>query len=251
MSSVRRTLAEIVPDFVARAHATPTADAFRNLLLDVLAEVVHSDSALFFHDRGVVARGVDRSMGRHYLERHAVYKPDLCRVVEATRLNGAFVDHRLYSSHERRTLPFFTEFLRPRGITSWLGISLRAFGALSGTIQLARHGAASAFDDDELASARRLYPLASMLHAAALTQGAATGRDEARIAGSRLTQSEIDTVRLVAQGLSNGQIGVALGCSPNTVRNRLVSIFDKVHAQSRVDVARWAQTTGLVDALTL
>ena len=90
-----------------------------------------------------------------------------------------------------------------------------------------------------------------MLHAAALTEGAATGRDQARIAGSRLTQSEIDIVRLVAQGLSNGQIGLALGSSPNTVRNRLVAIFEKLHAQSRVDVARWAQTTGLVDALTL
>lgn len=50
----------------------------------------------------------------------------------------------------------------------------------------------------------------------------------------KLTEREEDIVRLVAEGLSNREIGENLYISPNTVKAQLKTIFDKLGVNSRV-----------------
>lgn len=52
-----------------------------------------------------------------------------------------------------------------------------------------------------------------------------------------LTPRELDTVRLVGQGLSNKQIAQHLGVSVTTVRTHLNKAYDKLGSESRVELA--------------
>jgi DNA-binding NarL/FixJ family response regulator len=56
-------------------------------------------------------------------------------------------------------------------------------------------------------------------------------------AGSELTSREMDVLRLVVDGKTNDQIGVALGISVKTVENHLHTIFQKMDVISRVEAA--------------
>lgn len=54
----------------------------------------------------------------------------------------------------------------------------------------------------------------------------------------RLTPREVAVIRLVAQGLTNAQIAVALGISLHTVRSHLEHVQVKVQTDPEVD-QRW------------
>lgn len=59
-----------------------------------------------------------------------------------------------------------------------------------------------------------------------------------------LTPRELDTVRLVAQGLSNKEIALHLGVSVTTVRTHLNKAYDKLGTVSRVELALLAALPG-------
>jgi DNA-binding NarL/FixJ family response regulator len=59
-----------------------------------------------------------------------------------------------------------------------------------------------------------------------------------------LTPRELDTVRLVAQGLSNKEIALHLGVSVTTVRTHLNKAYDKLGSESRVELALLAAPPG-------
>lgn len=69
----------------------------------------------------------------------------------------------------------------------------------------------------------------------------ATGRDP-----DRLTDRELDVLRLVVEGLRNKEIAAQLGVTDNTVKFHLRNILDKLHAQSRAEVVARAVREGLV-----
>jgi DNA-binding NarL/FixJ family response regulator len=58
--------------------------------------------------------------------------------------------------------------------------------------------------------------------------------------GDDLSQRERDVLRLIAQGLSNKEIGAALSLSPHTIKAHLRSILDKLQLRNRAEVAAWA-----------
>ncbi len=58
--------------------------------------------------------------------------------------------------------------------------------------------------------------------------------------GEDLSQRERDVLRLIAQGLSNKEIGAALSLSPHTIKAHLRSILDKLQLRNRAEVAAWA-----------
>jgi DNA-binding CsgD family transcriptional regulator len=60
-----------------------------------------------------------------------------------------------------------------------------------------------------------------------------------------LSVREVEVLRLVAQGLSNPQVGERLFLSRRTVEQHLRSIFNKTGVPSRVAAARWADEHGL------
>jgi DNA-binding NarL/FixJ family response regulator len=63
----------------------------------------------------------------------------------------------------------------------------------------------------------------------------------------RLTGRELDVLRLVTAGRRNKEIAADLGISENTVKYHLRNILEKLHAESRTEVAAHALREGLVD----
>ena len=62
----------------------------------------------------------------------------------------------------------------------------------------------------------------------------------------RLTEREVEVLRLVVAGLRNKEIAVDLGISENTTKFHLRNILEKLHAGSRTEVAARAVRDGLV-----
>lgn len=61
------------------------------------------------------------------------------------------------------------------------------------------------------------------------------------------SQRQLQIVRFVAEGRSNGEIAAALGISAHTVRNHLATIFDKLNVNNRTELALKATRDGLLD----
>ncbi|SES33871.1 two component transcriptional regulator, LuxR family [Lentzea xinjiangensis] len=62
----------------------------------------------------------------------------------------------------------------------------------------------------------------------------------ARADADVLTARELDVVRLVSRGLSNGEIAAAVGVSVSSVKAYLASVQAKVGARNRVEIVAWA-----------
>jgi NarL family two-component system response regulator LiaR len=60
-----------------------------------------------------------------------------------------------------------------------------------------------------------------------------------------LTEREVDVLRLIAQGRSNGEIATTLKVSEGTVRTHVSSILAKLHLASRTQAALYALREGL------
>lgn len=52
-----------------------------------------------------------------------------------------------------------------------------------------------------------------------------------------LTAREVEVVRLLVDGFTNGEIGAALGISERTVQSHVASARGKLHARSRTHLA--------------
>ncbi|HEX6420700.1 MAG TPA: response regulator transcription factor [Acidimicrobiales bacterium] len=59
-----------------------------------------------------------------------------------------------------------------------------------------------------------------------------------------LTERERVVVRMVAEGMTNAEIGGALHISAGTVKNHIASIHRKLGTRNRVGIAGWAWRTG-------
>jgi two-component system NarL family response regulator len=64
----------------------------------------------------------------------------------------------------------------------------------------------------------------------------------------RLTEREIEVLRLVAKGMSNKEIAGELVIAENTVKNHVRNILEKLQLKSRMEAAMYAVREKLVDA---
>ncbi len=64
----------------------------------------------------------------------------------------------------------------------------------------------------------------------------------------KLTEREIEIIRLVAQGRSNAQVAEMLWLSEPTVKVHLSRIYRKIEVSNRTEASRWAQLHGLLEA---
>ncbi len=73
-------------------------------------------------------------------------------------------------------------------------------------------------------------------------------RDErAQVPGPRLTERELEVLKLVAKGLNNRDIGQELFISENTVKNHVRNILEKLHLHSRMEAVVYAVREKLLD----
>ncbi len=90
-------------------------------------------------------------------------------------------------------------------------------------------------------------------------QDAPPARDAALVLGSRpqrpgvtggypgrLTEREVQVLRLVAGGLTNGEIADALGLSVRTVERHIGNLYGKISARGRANATAYALIHGLV-----
>lgn len=61
-----------------------------------------------------------------------------------------------------------------------------------------------------------------------------------------LSPRELEVVRMVAAGMTNGEIAASLRLSQNTVKNHIARIFDKLSVNNRAELTRKALDAGLV-----
>ena len=66
-------------------------------------------------------------------------------------------------------------------------------------------------------------------------------------AAPRLTQREMDVLRLIAKGLSNRDIAAELFISGNTVKNHIRNILEKLNLRSRTEAVVYAVREKLLD----
>jgi two-component system NarL family response regulator len=69
-----------------------------------------------------------------------------------------------------------------------------------------------------------------------------------RMMRSNLTARELEILGMLAKGLTNKQIGHALGISQNTVRNHANSVIEKLDVSDRTEAATTAIQRGLISA---
>ena len=67
-------------------------------------------------------------------------------------------------------------------------------------------------------------------------------------AAPRLTDREVEVLRLVAKGMSNKEIAGELVIAENTVKNHVRNILEKLQLKSRMEAAMYAVREKLVDA---
>lgn len=63
----------------------------------------------------------------------------------------------------------------------------------------------------------------------------------------RLTERELEVLRLVAQGMSNREIAAVLFIAENTVKNHVRNILEKLHLHSRMEAVVYAVREKLLD----
>jgi DNA-binding NarL/FixJ family response regulator len=66
--------------------------------------------------------------------------------------------------------------------------------------------------------------------------------------GGLLTPRELETLRLVADGLTNSQIATRMGIAQSTVNGHVASVYGKLEVQSRVQAVQKASELGLFDS---
>ena len=79
---------------------------------------------------------------------------------------------------------------------------------------------------------------------AAISQRAGDRRE---LAAAKLTDREMQVLRLVAQGLNNKDIAEQLFISENTVKNHIRNILDKLHLHSRMEAVVYAVREKLLE----
>jgi DNA-binding CsgD family transcriptional regulator len=140
---------------------------------------------------------------------------------------------------QRESLRLYADYLRPWHISNYLALFVRRGDKTLQAMALCRH-ARSRFSANDLERTRLLLP--SVAIATRLLPGLPAGRDEAR----DLTSRQLQIVELVGRGLRNREIAAVCGTSPNTVRNQLVSIFEKLGVTTRGELIARAAASGLL-----
>ena len=71
--------------------------------------------------------------------------------------------------------------------------------------------------------------------------------ERTQVPGPRLTERELEVLKLVAKGLNNRDIGAELFISENTVKNHVRNILEKLHLHSRMEAVVYAVREKLLD----
>ena len=160
----------------------------------------------------------------------ARYWPDRLALNEAALARaGVAEDLDVFAERERDARPFYREVVSGLGIRSIAACVLVFREEPIAAIYLGRTSRGATFRR-QLDALRRALPTLSLGYAAQL----------ARPRPPNLTAREREVLTHAGRGLTNAEIAIALGTSPNTVKKQIASLLEKCEAANRTElVARF------------
>jgi len=157
----------------------------------------------------------------------ARYWPDRLALNEAAIARaGVAEDLDVFAARDRDARPFYREIVRGLGIRAIAACVLVFREEPVAAIYLGRTSRGATFRR-QLDALRRALPTLSLGYAAQL----------ARPRFPRVTEREREVLTLAARGLTNAEIAIALGTSPNTVKKQIASLLDKCEVANRTELA--------------
>ena len=211
--------------------------------------LVVDDHALFRHgllsvlrsapDLAVVGEARD---GMEAIEQAAELQPDVVLMdVRMPTVNGIEAARRIRAAQPAVRILMLTESEDEEDL--YAAVRAGATGYLLKEVAI-----------DEIADAIRAVASGQALVSPSMTTkllsefNAMSRRLEEEHDGRRLTDRELEVLRLIARGMSNKDIGTDLVIAENTVRNHVRNILEKLQVRSRVEAAMYAVREKLVDA---
>jgi DNA-binding CsgD family transcriptional regulator len=148
----------------------------------------------------------------------------------------------VWSPARQRELAVFREVLWPTGMQEMaVRVSVRQ-GNVAG-FNLERRGRASPFSEGGLSLIDAVAPFLHIVEL--LTLESDDEQNASNLAAEHaLSTREAELVSLVARGLQNAEVALLLGISPNTVRNTLARVFEKVGVSTRAELTYHATRLG-------
>ena len=100
---------------------------------------------------------------------------------------------------------------------------------------------------DDLASAiRQAFDRSIYLAGERAREGSSRTKAQTESVAGKLTRRELEILRLVAEGHSNGQLARMLWVTEQTVKFHLSNVYRKLQVANRTEASRWAQVNGLL-----
>jgi DNA-binding CsgD family transcriptional regulator len=177
---------------------------------------------------GFASRGFEPALLDRARTRWPGYRRELLPLTLASQREGVATDNDVLGPARRR-LAYYRDIVQPQRGTSSLYAHLSVGGRTVGGLLLGRAG--GLFKAPDLARVRQwLEPLS--LGAAAMAWHALPSEGVAL----RVSPREGEVLRLMQLGYTNPEIARALGTSPNTVRNQVSSLLQKLGATTRTEL---------------
>lgn len=206
-------------------------------MLSTLQEVIGFDAGYIAaswgnatEGRGAVAEHdepfLKRNLGRYLAE---IAPSEIALYAERSR-----VHHDVWSKERQKELSVFREVLDPTGMQHMLVRVSVSHGNVAGFNLERRHD--EPFTDRDLSLVDMVAPFLHIVEILTLRAQDETKLDEFGI-DHGLTKREKELVALAARGLQNAEIGMVAGISPNTVRNILAKVFEKVGVTNRAELS--------------
>lgn len=247
-SVARMLAAELSARILLQATEVGSLRAFREGVLQLLAEAVPHDVAVFhaFSPRvpltSAVLRGVTYEAVEATVPRWDAVAVELERLREHALAHGGVVtDDEVFPRGLSARTAFDAAVALPLGVRTIALVHLIVRGHIIAGLLLGRRR--RSFDEDDRELLREIAPtlaLGDALHAALDNVPRPSLPVELRCADQRLTRRQREIVDLVARGHTTEGIADALGLSPNTLKNHMNRIFERLGAANRADVVRLA-----------
>jgi DNA-binding CsgD family transcriptional regulator len=186
--------------------------------------------------------GVSPEMMQRLTSRWATYRAELAPVLDVARSRGAAIDVNVMGASLERSA-YYRELMQPQAAKSGAIVMLTHRQSVLGAFVLGRRRGFSQHDEKRLSE---LAPALGLGLAALRTFGGESSKPRPRAgrtdcdptqASWTLSPREREFVEYVCLGYSNKQIALACGLSPNTVRNRLAAVYERLGVSTRAELA--------------
>jgi DNA-binding CsgD family transcriptional regulator len=230
---------------------------FRREFLTMLGRLVPFDLADFYLndskssgriklvDPVVVSRFSRKFNEKFILEYERVFSQvDYVRWVFSSHESVVYRESDLINAEMRSKSAFYQDYLKPAGFVNVAGISIAGGGVCIGAVTLYRTERYGDFSDRDIYILKQLIP---HLQGKLTTETKALEHNVEQSKGSsyylthefHLTRREIQILRLLCEGKSNGEISQMLSISVHTVKKHIGNIFGKLNVDSRTQLIRF------------